>query len=253
MAETESWIDDARIAAAFLTRLPLPLAHPPGPGRLAQASWAFPIVGLAVGIVGGLVYGATNWLGLPPLLAAVFAFTAQIGLTGGLHEDAAGDVADGLGGGATRERKLNLMRDSRTGTFGILALFVIFTARVVAISALAETESVIAALVTAGAASRAAMVAVMAMMAPARSDGLGAQAGRPHTGTVATALIIAVVVGLLALGTVAGTAGLAGAAIGAGGLMWIAWHQIGGHTGDVLGACQQAAEVLCLSAIVAVV
>ncbi len=253
MAETESWVDDARVAAAFLTRLPLPLAHPPGPGRLAQASWAFPIVGLAVGIVGGLVYGAAYWLGLPPLLAAVFAVTGQIVLTGALHEDAAGDVADGLGGGATRERKLELMRDSRIGTFGALALISVFTARVVAISALAEAEMVIAALVAAGAASRASMVAVMAMVAPARSDGLGAQAGQPDTGIVAAALIIAVVLSLLALGTVAGTAGLAGAAVGAGGLAWIAWRQIGGHTGDVLGACQQAAEVLCLSVIVAVV
>jgi adenosylcobinamide-GDP ribazoletransferase len=252
MAETDTRIDDARVAAAFLTRLPLPLAHPPGPGRLAQASWAFPIVGLAVGITGGLVYGAAYWLGLPPLLAAIFAIAGQIMLTGALHEDAAADVADGLGGGTTRERKLDLMRDSRIGTFGALALISVFTARVVAISALAEAELVIAALVAAGAASRATMVAVMAMVAPARSDGLGAQAGRPHTGTVGAALIIAVVVSLLALGTVAGTAGLAGAAIAAGGLAWITWRQIGGHTGDVLGACQQAAEVLCLAVIVAV-
>ena len=252
MAETNTRIDDARVAAAFLTRLPLPLAHPPGPGRLAQASWAFPIVGLAVGITGGLVYGAAYWLGLPPLLAAIFAIAGQIMLTGALHEDAAADVADGLGGGTTRERKLDLMRDSRIGTFGALALISVFTARVVAISALAEAELVIAALVAAGAASRATMVAVMAMVAPARSDGLGAQAGRPHTGTVAAALIIAIVVSLLALGTVAGTAGLAGAAIAASGLAWIAWRQIGGQTGDVLGACQQAAEVLCLAVIVAV-
>ena len=253
MAETKSRADDARIAAAFLTRLPLALAHPPGPGRLARASWAFPVVGVAVGIAGGLVYGAAHWLGLPPLLAAVFAIAGQIVLTGALHEDAVADMADGLGGGTTRERKFELMRDSRIGTFGALALISVFTARVAAISALAETETVIAALVAAGAASRASMVSVMAMVAPARSDGLGAQAGQPHTGIVAAALIIAVVVSLLALGAVTGTAGLAGAAIGTGGLAWIAWRQIGGHTGDVLGACQQAAEVLCLSVIVAVV
>ena len=251
MAETDTRFDDARIAAAFLTRLPLALDHPPGPGRLARASWAFPIVGLVAGLAGGLVYGFAYWLGLPPLLAATFAIAAQIVLTGALHEDAAGDVADGLGGGATREVKLELMRDSRIGTFGALALITVFTARVAAVSALSETETVVAALVAAGAASRAAMVAVMAMMAPARSDGLGAEAGRPGKGTVAAALMIAGALSLLALGTVTGTAGLAGAAVGAGGLAWIAWRQIGGHTGDVLGACQQAAEVLFLAVVVA--
>jgi adenosylcobinamide-GDP ribazoletransferase len=250
MAET--WIDDARVAAAFLTRLPLTLGRPPGRGRLARASWAFPIVGFVVGMAGGLVYGAAHWLGLPPLLAATFAVTAQIALTGALHEDAAADMADGLGGGATRERKLELMRDSRVGTYGALALIAVFTARVAAISALAETEMVIAAFVVAGAASRASMVAVMGLVGPARSDGLGAQAGRLQKGTVAAALTIAIVLGLLALGTVTAAAGLAGVFVGAGGLAWIAWRQIGGHTGDVLGACQQAAEVLCLSAILAV-
>ncbi len=252
MVETESRIDDARVAAAFLTRLPLALAHPPGPGRLARASWAFPIVGLVIGIAGGLVYGVAHWLGLPPLLAAVFTVAAQIMLTGALHEDAIADVADGLGGGATRERKLELMRDCRIGTFGALALILVFAARVAAVSAMAETEMVIAALVAAGALSRASMVVVMDLIVPARSDGLSAQAGRPQTGTVAAALIIAVVLSLLALGPLTGTAGLAGAAFGTGGLAWIAWRQIGGHTGDVLGACQQMAEVFCLSVIVAV-
>ena len=248
---TGTWIDDARVAAAFLTRLPLALDGPPRPGRLARASWAFPIVGFVVGMGGGLVYGAAHWLGLPPLMAAVFAVAAQVALTGALHEDAAGDMADGLGGGATRERKLELMRDSRVGTFGALALIAVFAARVAAISALAETATVVAALVSAGAASRASMVAVMGMVAPVRSDGLAAHAGRPRKGTVAAALTIAVVLSLLALGPLGATAGLAGAFVGAGGLAWIAWRQIGGHTGDVLGACQQAAEVLCLSAIVA--
>ncbi|MDP6786273.1 MAG: adenosylcobinamide-GDP ribazoletransferase [Rhodospirillales bacterium] len=252
MAETESRIDDARIATAFLTRLPLVLASPPGPGRLARASWAFPIVGLIAGLAGGTVYGAVHWLGLPPLLAAVFAVAAQIVLTGALHEDAIADVADGLGGGATPERKLDLMRDSRIGTFGALALMSVFAARLAAVSALAKPELVIAALVAAGAASRASMAAVMGMMPPARGDGLGFRAGRPRPGTVATALIIAAVLSLLALGPLTGTAGLAGAAAGAAAIASIAWRQIGGHTGDVLGASQQAAEVLCLSVIVAV-
>lgn len=250
--DTDNRIDDLRIAAAFLTRLPLLLKHAPGPGRLAQASWAFPIIGLGVGIGGGAVYGAANWFGLPPLLAAIFAIGTQIVLTGAIHEDAAGDVADGFGGGTTRERKLEIMRDSRVGTYGALALTLAVIARVAAVSAPAETGTVIAALVVAGATSRAAMVAVMNLLPPARNDGLGAQAGRPGSNNVAVALTIAAGLSFLAVGFPAGIAVLGGAVIGAGGIAWIAWRQIGGQTGDVLGASQQAAEVLCLSAIVAV-
>jgi adenosylcobinamide-GDP ribazoletransferase len=246
-----NWIDDARVAAAFLTRLPIPLDAAPAPGRLAEASWSFPLVGLVVGITGGLVYGVAVWLGLTPLLAAVFAVAGQIAMTGALHEDAAGDVADGFGGGATRRQKLEIMRDSRVGSYGAVALVLVIGARVAALAALADAEIVIAALVAAGAASRASMVAVMDTLSPARDDGLAASAGRPEHRNVIVATAFAVVIGLLALGLYAGIVGLVGAAAGAGGLAWIAQRQIGGHTGDVLGACQQSAEVLCLAAIVA--
>lgn len=248
---SDNWIDDARVAAAFLTRLPISLDRAPSRGRLAEASWSFPLVGLAVGIVGGLVFGIAVWLGLTPLLAAVFAIGAQIVMTGALHEDAAGDVADGFGGGATREQKLEIMRDSRVGTYGAVTLVLVIGARVAALAALAETEIVIAALVTAGAASRASMVAVMDTLSPARDDGLAATAGRPEHRNVVVAAAFSVVIGLLALGLYAGIVGLVGAAAGAGVLAWLATRQIGGHTGDVLGACQQSAELLCLAAIVA--
>lgn len=250
-SESDNRIDDLRIAGAFLTRLPLPLPGIQEPGRLARASWAFPVVGLATGVAGGLVYLVGHWIGLGPTLAAIFAVAAQILMTGALHEDAAGDVADGLGGGATRARKLELMRDSRMGTYGVAALVLLIAARVAALSALAAPEIVLAALVAAGAASRATMVAVMDRLAPARSDGLGAAAGRPEPRNVAVAAAIAVVVAILALGFFTGIVGLVGAALGAAAVAWIAWRQIGGHTGDVLGACQQAAEILCLAAIVA--
>ena len=250
---SDNWIDDARVAAAFLTRLPIALDEAPAPGRLAEASWSFPLVGLAVGIVGGLVYGIAIWLGLTPLLAAMFAVGAQVALTGALHEDAAGDVADGFGGGATREQKLEIMRDSRVGTYGAVALVLVIGARVAALAALAEAEIVIAALVAAGAASRASMVAVMETLSPARDDGLAATAGRPERRSVVVAAAFAVVIGLLALGVYAGIVGLVGAAAGAGALAWLASRQIGGYTGDVLGACQQSAEILCLAAIAAFV
>lgn len=253
-ADREKLIDDIRIAVAFLTRLPLLLKQAPGPGRLAETSWAFPIVGLIVGMAGGLVYGTAIWFGLPPLLAAIFAIGAQIALTGALHEDAVGDVADGLGG-ATRERRLEIMRDSRLGTYGAVALILVVAARVAAISALTDIGTAIAALVAAGALSRAAMVTVMHMLPPARIDGLGAEAGRPAKNNVLIALAIAAGTSFLTVVFYSGLSGFLGAAVaavlGAGAIAWIARRKFGGQTGDVLGASQQAAEVFCLSAIVA--
>lgn len=253
--ERDNRIEDIRIATAFLTRLPLLLKQAPGPGRLARASWAFPVVGVLAGIAGGMVYGIAVWFGLPPLLAAIFAVGGQILLTGALHEDAAGDVADGLGGGATRESRLEIMRDSRVGAYGVLALILVVGARVAALSALTETTAVIAALIAAGALSRAAMVAVMEMLPPARHEGLGAHAGQPGKPNVVIALAIGGGAAFLAVVFFTGLNGfigaVAGAIIGAGGIAWIARRRIGGQTGDVLGASQQAAEVLCLAAIVA--
>lgn len=253
--DTDSRIEDIRIATAFLTRLPLLLKQAPEAGRLAQASWAFPVVGILVGIAGGLVYGVAIAFGLPPLLAAIFAVGGQIMLTGALHEDAIGDVADGLGGGATREQRLEIMRDSRVGTYGALALILVVGARVGAVSALAETGTVLAALIAAGALSRAAMVAVMEMLPPARHEGLGAHAGQPGKSNVMIALAIGGGLALLTVVFAAGLDGFIGAvvavAVGAGAIAWIAQRKVGGQTGDVLGASQQAAEVLCLAAIVA--
>jgi adenosylcobinamide-GDP ribazoletransferase len=248
--EPGNWIDDLRVATAFLTRVPLRVGELSAPGRLAEASWAFPVVGIGVGIAGAAVYFAVHWmLGSP--LAAVFAVGAQIALTGALHEDAAGDVADGLGGGGSREDKLAIMRDSRVGTYGVVALTLLVVARIAVISTLEESEYVLAALVVGGAVSRAAMVAVMDTLPAARSDGLGAAAGRPEQRNVAVAAAIGVVLSLLALGFGTGLAALAGGVAGAGFVAWLAWWQIGGHTGDVLGACQQGGEVICLAAIVA--
>src|SRR5579864_5025125 len=115
------WPDDLLIAAAFLTRMPIPTPAVL-PGRLAQASWAFPLVGVGVGLLGGLAYAFAAWLGLPTLAAALIAVAGTAALTGALHEDGLADTADGFGGGATPEAKLTIMRDSRNGAYGVLAL-----------------------------------------------------------------------------------------------------------------------------------
>lgn len=240
------WGEDIRVAAAFLTRLPLALDEVPPPGRLAGAARAFPVVGAAVGLVAGLAYGVAWGLGLPPFLAASAALAVQVTLTGALHEDALADLADGFGGGRDAKHALGIMRDSRLGTFGAVALFLSLAMRLGALATLAEPGAAVAALIAAGAVSRTGMGWVMARLAPVRRDGLGAAAGRPATADLYLATAIAGAVALLVPSLSVALAALAGAALGVVAVAALARRRIGGHTGDVLGTCQQAGEICFL-------
>src|SRR5579862_1616236 len=114
----DTWRDELIAALTFLTRLPTGRAAANAPlSRLADTSWAFPLVGLVIGAIGGIAYAIASALALPALAAALIAIAATALVTGGLHEDGLADTADGFGGGATRELKLEIMRDSRIGTF----------------------------------------------------------------------------------------------------------------------------------------
>jgi adenosylcobinamide-GDP ribazoletransferase len=177
------------------------------------------------------------------MLAAVLAVAAQVLLTGGLHEDGLADVADGFGGGRSRADKLRIMRDPRLGSFGALALVLALLARIAALIALAGPALAGAALVAAGAVSRAGLPAIMASLPPARDDGLAAGAGRPHPLRAAAAAAIGALLAFALLPPGAAAGGLIGAA---GALLLIAHlarRQLGGYTGDVLGAAQQLAEI----------
>src|SRR5690606_40141015 len=233
---------DCKAAFAFLTRLPVGPAPAALESGLATSVPMFPVVGALIGLSGGAVYALAFGLGLPPLPAAALALATTVWLTGALHEDGLADVADGFGGGRTRADKLAIMRDSRIGTFGTLALVLGLLARAGAIAALATPWAVLAALVSAGAVSRAALPPAMAMLPPARTDGLAAGAGRPHPARAAAAVLVGALIALLLLGHAAPAALLAGA-IGALAVTWLARRQIGGLTGDVLGAIQQLTEI----------
>lgn len=239
-----------RLAFAFLTRLPVGTPAAYGPAALAAAAWAFPLVGVGVGLIAAAAFAAASWAGLTLNLAALAAVAASIWTTRALHEDGLADIADGFGGGHDRTRKLAIMRDSRVGSFAVLALGVSLFARVGAIAALDHPAYVVPALVGAGAASRAAMVALMYWMKPARDEGLGHHAGRPTATMLVLALVIAAAAAELGLGLRSGLYGLVGAAVGAVTIAWLARRNIGGQTGDVLGAAQQAAEIGFLLAIV---
>jgi adenosylcobinamide-GDP ribazoletransferase len=244
-----TWRDEFLAACMFLTRLPLGSARQDVPTpSLAQAAWTFPLVGLVVGVSGGIAYGIASALALPTLGAALIAVAATVLVTGALHEDGLADTADGFGGGATRDDKLAIMRDSRSGAYGVLALIFSVALRTVAIADIATRWHVVGALVAAHALARGVLPAALRLLPPARRDGLGAEAGQPEQNTVLIALGIALVVAVIGIGLRAGLSAAIAAALIATAIGWLARRQIGGQTGDVLGAIEQGAETAALLA-----
>jgi adenosylcobinamide-GDP ribazoletransferase len=239
-------VNDLKIALIFLTRLPLTHQQPIGKGQLSQALWAVPIVGAGVGLLGAGVYGLTQALHVPPLPAATLAVAATVLVTGGLHEDGLADVADGFGGGATRERKLEIMRDSRIGTYGVCALILSFMLRVAALTNLDDPAVVAAVLVAAHAAARAPIAAFMRLVPAARPDGMSADAGRPPKASAAVAVLLGLTSLAIGLGFAAGVAAVVLLCAAFGFMAWLCKRQIGGQTGDVLGALEQMAEIAVL-------
>ena len=235
-------IHDCKVALAFLTRLPVRERRAWPEADLAASVALFPVVGALIGLAGGVGYTFAVWLSLPPWPAAAIALAITIGVTGALHEDGLADVADGFGGGRTREDKLRIMRDSRVGSYGAIALVLTMLTRAGALAALAAPWAVASALVAAAAVSRATLPAVMATLPRARTDGLAAGAGRAHPLRALAAALVAALIAIVLLGSAAPAALLGGAA-GALAVALLARRQIGGYTGDVLGAVQQLAEI----------
>lgn len=238
---------DLATALSLLTRLPVGWLGADwaamNPGR---AVWAYPLVGAVVGGIGALVFAACRALGLSPALAALWTMAALLLTTGGLHEDGLADTADGFGGGRTRDRKLEIMRDSRIGSYGALALMLSLGLRAAALAALPSPRAAAAALIAAGVLGRAAMLLPLRLLPPARPGGLGARvAGGPGW---AVALACLWTLGLLLLQPPLRSALLlAATALLAWTITRLARCQIGGVTGDVLGAVAVSVECLVLS------
>jgi len=242
----EDRIKDLTASVVFLTRLPVGGAPAITGADVARAAWAFPIAGFVVGLIGAVVYGLGHRIGLPPWPAAALAVAATIAATVGLHEDGLADTADGFGGGKTREQKLAIMRDSRIGTYGVCALTLSILLRVGALASLADPAAVALALIAAHGAARAALPAFMFFLPPARSDGLAFDAGAPPQWSVMIAAAVGVVMLIGCLGFGLGVVALLTIGIVAALMTWLSLAQIGGQTGDVLGALEQASEIVVL-------
>ena len=234
-------------ATAFFTRLPV---DPPAAGewRLADSAWAFPCVGAGIGGAAAVALLLSQLIGLASWPAALLSVLTAIALTGALHEDGLADTADGFFGGRDREEKLAILRDSRQGTYGVLALVVSVLLRTAALAGIGDVIHAGLALVAAHAASRAALPAAMMTLTPARPDGLGATAGTPRAGGAIAAALIGAAIALAALGPVRGAIALCLTGAIAFATVEFARRQIGGYTGDVLGAFQQVGEIAILLA-----
>src|ERR1700722_6768795 len=240
---------DIADALRFFTRLRVGEPEPGAPLDVDRIAWAAPIAGLAAGLIGALALVLTALLGLPPLLRAALATAALVATTGALHEDGLADVADGFGGGATRARKLEIMRDSRIGAYGAIAIALALILRVGALAAALDGGFWRAALslTLVAALSRAAALTPLALLPPARADGAGAAAGRLDSSALAAAwgsvLVIAVALGLVALGLAHALLAALTSAAGATTTVALARRAIRGHSGDVAGAAQQCGEI----------
>lgn len=248
MSKVVRYARELQLAFMLLTRLPV------GKGGkeeilLGAAAWAYPVAGLAVGCIGAVTLAVSaSSIGLPPVIAAILAIAAMTIATGGLHEDGLADTADGFGGGSTKQRKLEIMKDSQIGSYGVMALIIVTSLR---ISAMASLPLMLACLglIAITMTSRSFLPLIMRMQVNARPTGLGASASDVDL----LPALVAIAISVLALGLflpfthalLAGTIIL----LVAIGVSALAKRHIGGFTGDTLGATVQLGEATALTSL----
>lgn len=231
-----------RGAVTFLTRFPAG-SGPVGEEELARSARWFPVVGALVGVVVGATYALIG-LWLPSLVAALIAVLVGVVVTGGLHEDGLGDVADAFGGGTDAADIARILKDPRQGTFGVIAITGALVLRAVALGSMSPTNG-LAMAVAAHAIGRTAAVVAMRAFRPA-GQGLAATFARSLTTVdVVVAVALGIAIGAIASGVWV-AASLAIALVAAGIIGRFGVKKLGGLTGDLLGAIEQVAETAIL-------
>ncbi len=232
---------DVLAATGLLSRLPVGMRH----SRGAAVAWAFPVVGLILGLINAAIAALLLGLGVPAMVAAGLVIFSNVMLTGALHEDGLADSADGLWGGWDKARRLEIMKDSQIGTYGVLALILALGLRWVALSTLLAEGTYLSAIIGVAILSRVPMLVLMARLPNARGAGLSASVGQVSDQTMGVGLAL----GVLGAAVVLGWASLlliVVVALISGAFAAIAMRKIGGQTGDILGASQQLAEISAL-------
>lgn len=246
--------NDFLVCLMFFTRLPVSLSFD-HTAPMSRASQMFPVVGLITGLLGSLVLAFATLLQLPAYAVSLLAVTSMIVATGALHEDGLADMVDGFGGGNTPDRKLEIMKDSQIGTFGVLALVLSQGFRIILIASLIliSPALAIAALIASQMVSRACSMLLWAGLPPARSNGLSHQAGTPERASVMVALAIAFVASLclmlfeISLVSILVTNAVSG--LVSYFLIRLCSNQIHGQTGDTIGATQQLCDLAFMACI----
>ena len=247
--------DDFVMGMRFFSRLPVgDAAHvAPSLNRMAPA---LPFVSFAIGALPALILMGLCWMTAPPLVAATIAIGVLALLTGAMAEDALADAADGLGGGANIERRLEIMTDSRHGTYGVLAIVLFAVLRISALGAVATVSPLAAGalLLASGVLARSGALWLAVVLYPAREGGAAASAGRPDMRSYFLGLAFAVPLAFILAGPFVGVVGLVVAAVVAVGVIagWVALCRrlVGGQTGDLIGALQALVEMAVLAVFV---
>ena len=253
---------DLKSSILFLSRLPMSFSLQAPLPDFTRTPWAFAPAGMIIALPAALVLWGTSETGLAAPLAAVLATATMMLVTGALHEDGLADTVDGFWGGYTRERKLEIMRDSTIGTYGVLGLIIAVTLRIAALSLLVTSVGALQAallLIAIAGLSRAAMLQPWSLLPSARpsqstestettkdESGLSARYGVPPKGVMMTGMLVALPAAAMLVWSAGWPAALLGLALMQGAilvLMRLSRHHIGGHTGDTLGATQQLSEM----------
>ncbi|MDP9840559.1 adenosylcobinamide-GDP ribazoletransferase [Neorhizobium huautlense] len=251
------FIADIARSVGFLSRLPVHARFFEGhDGSISRAVRAFPVAGVVIALPAMCVLWAMLVLGAQPFLAAILALGTLTVTTGALHEDGFADAADGLGGGRDKEHALAIMKDSRTGSYGVVALILSFGIRASALAQLGTDLSPFGAalaLLAAASVSRALMVWHWSMLPPARTNGVAVAVGKPEDAARTMALALAALLAFLFLlpsyhlGSI--LFALAFAVLAAFAFTRVVDKKLGGHTGDTIGATQQVTSMAVFTAL----
>lgn len=253
------FIADLARSVAFLSRIPVPDRYFRGQsGSFSRAVRAFPLAGALIALIPALVLYTLSQTG-DALVTSLIALSLMVLMTGALHEDGLADAADGLGGGRDREHALAIMKDSRIGSYGVVAMLLSFSLRAASLAALARFDSSLAAvsMLAAACTSRSVMIWHWSALPPARTNGVAVAIGAPERTARNMALLIGGVMGLIFIASHLGIAVaifvLVVSAIAGQVFTAFVRRKLGGHTGDTIGATQQVSEIVALATLALIV
>ena len=228
----------------LLTRIPVnwQKISPDTPPDLNRCLWVYPIVGIIVSLIGAVIYLGAQVLNIPQMASILLCLSAMIITTGAFHEDGLADTMDGFGGGVSPEKKLDIMRDSRIGTYGGLALILSIGIKVTSLSVLSLNHVVFALLVGATV-SRLMIIFALMILLPARKKSLSVEAGKPSIKSVIVATTITILVCLSLQDIVTIIYILSAAIVTTAIFCRLAYNQVAGYSGDILGSIQQISEI----------